>query len=342
MPASVTIKDIARELNLSHVTVSRVLNNHTGGYTSLATRERIRETAARMGYRPNLMARALATGRTGLISVWVPRPYAPYYASILMHLRRRLREDGYSILISDTFEGGVGNIPVCPLNELPADGIIAVDGYHYLARHLQHDARLRLPVVNMGTGYSEQTDSVGLNQYSASVEAVRHLGGQGCRRIAYLTVDNGLPDARRSAYAAVVEELGLSPEYIFVSEETRLAARTAVTEHLQQVEKPFDGLFCRNDDLAVGAYRALRDAGLRVPADVALVGCDGIEETEYHDPTFSTINKPVEEMCDLAWRYLQQRIADPDIAQQHIVLPAHFVVRESSSRTQPAKEGTPP
>jgi LacI family transcriptional regulator len=94
-----------------------------------------------------------------------------------------------------------------------------------------------------------------------------------------------------------------------------------------------DALFCNNDDLALGAYRGLREAGLRVPDDVMLVGCDGIEDMQFLEQPLTTIAIPVEEMCALAWRFLRRRIENPDTPLQHALLQPTLVVRESSCPT---------
>jgi DNA-binding LacI/PurR family transcriptional regulator len=91
-----------------------------------------------------------------------------------------------------------------------------------------------------------------------------------------------------------------------------------------------DGLFYFNDDVAIGAFRALRDLGLRIPQDVALVGCAGIEDTAYHDPPLSTIAQPIEEMCVTALSFLIGRIKEPSIPVQQIVLQPRLEVRGSS------------
>lgn len=110
--------------------------------------------------------------------------------------------------------------------------------------------------------------------------------------------------------------------------QTRDPARTAVTEHLRRHGCP-DGLFCRNDEMAVGAYRAFCDLGIRVPEDVALVGCDGIEEAEYGYCPLSTIVQPFAQMCEAVWQLLARRMQPPDTPLEHIVLPAYLAVRHS-------------
>ena len=91
-----------------------------------------------------------------------------------------------------------------------------------------------------------------------------------------------------------------------------------------------EAIFCRNDHMALGAYRALRDHGKRVPEDVAIVGCDGIPEAKYLDAPLTTIEQPLAEMCALGWKFLKQRIENPELPQQAAVLMSDLVVRKSS------------
>ena len=93
-----------------------------------------------------------------------------------------------------------------------------------------------------------------------------------------------------------------------------------------------DAIFCHNDEIAFGAHRALSELGRKIGPDVAIVGCDGVEETDYLSPPISTIVQPIDEMCALAWQFLQNRIMQPSIPLQQRVLTPRFLVRTSSQR----------
>jgi LacI family transcriptional regulator len=113
--------------------------------------------------------------------------------------------------------------------------------------------------------------------------------------------------------------------------------RHAVTEYVREHGPP-DGIFCHNDDFAIGAYRALRDMGLRIPDDVALVGCDNLEETAYLDVPLSTIAVPTEELCRTGWEFLYRRMHDPSAPLQCAILQPQLVVRASLGDPSPVKE----
>jgi LacI family transcriptional regulator len=157
-----------------------------------------------------------------------------------------------------------------------------------------------------------------------------HLIGSGRRRIAH--VSNVLTrgaDARHDTYLDSMAEAGLKPEVIGGFED-RASARKRIREYCLEFGMP-DALFCHNDDVAMGVYRGLLDLGARVPDDVALVGCDGIEDGEYLEVPLTTIVQPIEEMCRIAFQLLERRIQDPASQLQQIDLYPQLVVRQSSS-----------
>jgi len=189
------------------------------------------------------------------------------------------------------------------------------------------------PLVSMGVAYLASTDLVAIDLYPGAMEAVKHLTARGGRRIAYMVSQSGsyASEVRYKAYTGVLQEAGLKPEYIVASSHLRSDACQAMLEHIHACGCP-DGIFFFNDDMAIGAYRALCDLGIRVPDDVALVGCDNIEDTEYLEVRLSTIAQPLEEMCILAWQFLERRMNDPALPLQQQFLPAKLIIRESSCR----------
>jgi LacI family transcriptional regulator len=183
----------------------------------------------------------------------------------------------------------------------------------------------------MGTYYLEDTDHVGIDVHAGAEQAVRHLVSTGCRRVAYV-VDKGSAypnEVRYRAYTTTVAQAGQAPEYIVIPTASRSSARSSLREYVQAHGSP-DGLFCHNDLMATGVYRALCDLRLSVPDQVALVGCDGIEEAEYLERPLSSIVHPAEEMCALACRFLNARLNDPSLPLQQAVLQPKLVLRQTS------------
>ena len=164
----------------------------------------------------------------------------------------------------------------------------------------------------------------------AAAEATHRLAASGARRIALVTsrAAHVTGDARQEGYREALAELGLGPEYLLMGEgdDPRTAAWGATTDYLARHGQP-DALLCLSDDLALGAYRALRERGLRVPQDVALVGGDGLDDPFSPDPPLTTLARPLPETCALAWSILVRRLADPSRPPQQVTLPARLLVR---------------
>ena len=330
-----TVSDIAARLKVSRSTVSRVLNNRCQNFISQATRERVQKAAEELGYAANPFAQALATGRTNLIGYWSPDVYERFFVMAALHMHRALREDGYDMISRDAKLQTDAKVRA----DWPVDGTIAVcTSSDWLqsgltSRRLPAVPTVHVSIIRASRDPQENLDVVDVDLLTGAKEAVTHLVGLGCKRIAYLLyADMNAPEEdRHKAYATVMRKSGMKPEYIVISDRARRVVRQEIQEYVRAHGCP-DGIFCCNDDEAIGAYRGLRDMGVRIPEDVALVGCDGIEDTECLDVPISTIVMPVEEMCRTAWQFLKRRIQNPGIPQQQTVLRTHLAVRESSQR----------
>lgn len=332
----VTIQNIASQANVSSATVSRVLNKRDDAFISEATRERVLAVAQEMGYRPNRAARALVTGRSHVVAMWMTGGYeTAYFSRALYFTQSQASRRGYEMLVSQM--GNNEKSQGILLSDWPVDGILAFEFPEQVNAFLDMTLSHHPPLVNMGAYYSKRADFVGVDYYVGAVEAVQHLVALGARRIAYLvaTWGNHPGDARYDAYAHVMQQAGRPTELIPVEHSTlksaRPAARQALRDYIQAHGCP-DALFCFSDDIALGAYRALCDLRIRVPEEIALVGCDGIEDTEYLECPLSTIVPPQEQVSALAWEYLERRIENPTLPLQQTILPSHLVIRESSKR----------
>ena len=173
------------------------------------------------------------------------------------------------------------------------------------------------------------------------MEAVRHLITNGRRRIAYISTP--IQDGRNRGYTAAMREAGLKTELIAMEAGPNLRSRSRhfISQYAREHGCP-EGIFCQNDDVAIGVCRGLRDMEFRVPEDAAVVGCDAIEDTEYLECPITTISYPVDEMCATAWKFLQNRIENPRCLPQRTVFPSTLVIRASSSPSgNGARKDTP-
>ena len=331
----VSIRDVAKRANVSHATVSRVLNN-VDVPIAPETRQLVRHIADELGYRPNRAARALATGRNQSIVLWTVNLQSAYYGDVIYYTHEEVIRHDYEMLISGASMSDDLTLDKFKLLTWPVDGILAVDLPRGKIPGLNKSLVGDKAFINVGAYVHTDTDYVQVDFEAQAADAVRHLSSVGCKRIAYLVPDwfswfDSIHDARLEGYRTVMAELGQKPEYIVTWDEKREQVAPALNAYLDQHGVP-DGLFCYNDDMAIGAYPIFRERGIKIPDDIAIVGCNGIRDTSYVYPTLSTIVQPLQQVCATAWSFLKQRIDDPTLPLQQIVLSARLDIGGSSRR----------
>lgn len=326
----VTQEQIAQKLGISRQLVTFAL----AGYPQVSdtSRKRILAAAQKMGYRPNPHARALKRRRSGIIALWIPDQISTHYTRVARELNHLVKQNRHELIVTD-----VGNDRSAEqvLSHLPIDGVFAVDAPNAVSFHLKSAGARPIPVISLGVHRLAKTDCVQVDLQTGAGEAMQHLISSGFRRIVHATFERkqrSVP-GRRLAYEQAMRQAGLRPEFFFypLSEQQRPIVRQSIQDYVRKHGCP-EAIFCHSDDVALGIYRGLCDLKLRVPQDVALVGCDGIQDTEYLETPITTLVQPVAEMCATAWRFLLQRLDHPDMKRQHAVLKPELVIRESSRR----------
>lgn len=323
----VTQAQIAEKLGISRQLVTFAL----AGYPQVSkeSRERIQAAAKEMGYRPNPHARALRRQKTGIVALWIPDQISTHYTHVARELSRRVKQSKHELVISEVGATEMKQI----WSHVPVDGIVAVDASPAVQQELERLAKKSVPIVSIGSYSTLQIDNVQVDLEVGTAEMMAHLIGRGFQRIAHATFvrEPTVGEHRRRGYTDAMREAGLDPEFIYypLSERQRMVTRQMIPEYIRDYGRP-QAIFCHSDDVALGIYRGLCDAGIRVPQDVALAGCDGIEDTEYLETPMTTIVQPVAEMCATAWQFLQNRIASPATPLQHALLAPHLAIRDSS------------
>jgi DNA-binding LacI/PurR family transcriptional regulator len=321
----VTLQDVARVAGVNVSTVSDALKGT--GRVSDATREKVRRIAAESNYIPNLAARALVTGRTNTVAVVCGDLNEYYYANTVYLLERLLTAQDYKMMLLRT-RREVHDL-VTATESAAVDGVIAIDRYHIVDEFLRSDTKIHTCVF-IGTFAPASVDYVSIDLSLAVEQALKLMMTTGRKRVAYLVTSDVMAmetEVRTQTYLSVMKEAGRKPELINLMTDVR-SVRAQLKQYIELHGSP-DGLLCQNDEIAIFAYRALLDLGIRVPEDIALVGCDGLRHLECFETPISTIVQPMEEVCSLAWKFLQQRIAEPSRTLQQAKLSAHLVVRES-------------
>lgn len=338
---AVGLKDVAARAGVSIKTVSNVVN---GQRVLPDTLERVQRAIDELGYRPNLSARSLRQGRTGVVALAVPELTSPYFAELARRVIEAAATRGWTVLVDET--DGRRDRELLVLRGIHShliDGAI----FSPLAIGRDDEAALHpsLPIVLLGERlFPGPVDHVAFDNVAAARTAVDHLVESGRKRIAIVGVqDSPVADTARLRLAGWRESLeaaGLdaSPELMAPAVRWhREDGYAAVQVLLAAGERP-DSLFCCNDLLAIGALRALGEAGLRVPDDVAVIGIDDIEEGRYTTPSLTTIAPDKEAIARLsvdllASRLQEQRSLPADTARsahQDMSAAYQLVIRESA------------
>jgi len=271
------MKDIARDLGLSAITVSKVLRNHPD--IGEETRQRVLKRVADLDYRPNELARGLATGRSYLIGLVVPGLLHSFFAEVAMALSNAISAKGYSLIVASSEEKEeIEQEEVRKLLARRLDGlVIASSGISTeLFERMDKQAQPYVLIDRRFNGFS--TNFVGIDDVEVGSVATKHLYDVGCRRIAHIGGRvNSTGQGRLEGYVSALQKCGLPyrAEYVvrgaYVDTHSTEQGYEAMKVLLQLPERP-DGVFCHNDPLAIGAMHAILDAGLRIPEDVALIG----------------------------------------------------------------------
>lgn len=325
----VTQAQIAEKLGVSRQLVTFALSGHPN--VAKDSREMILAKAEEMGYRPNPHARALKKRSTGIVALWIPDQISTHYNHVSRELSRLVKQAGYELIVLEI--GGTDTSQIW--SNVPVDGIFAVDAAELTQCELNALAGRSVPVVGLGSYCSQKSDSVQVDLSSATAEAMKHLIDSGYRRIAHATfVENDAPhESRRLGYLKAMRDAGLEPEFIYypLSENQRALTRQIIQDYIAKNGLP-EAIFCHSDDVTLGIYRGLCDMHIRVPNQVALVGCDGIEDTQYLEVPLTTLVQPVPEMCAKAWQFLKERLEDRTLTPRHEKLAPTLVIRASSQR----------
>ncbi len=336
----VTLRELARELGVNPSTVSRVLNHDERVRIADATRARILERAAALGYRPNRLARSLKLQRTQIVGMLIPDVTNPLFSALFRAVDDAASAAGYHVILGNTDDRGPRLAQqLAALSEGHVDGLL-------LATARRHDPVIatlregRLPYVLLNRHRDDPADRwVVPDDRQAAHLAVAHLRALGHRRIAHLagaaddvsrsaTRLEGFQEAMAAAGCAAGAWLGAAGGLDEAAGERGLQQLLA----LPAGERP-TAVFAGNDQAALGVLLAARRRGLRVPGDLSVVGSDDLPAGRYVEPPLTTIRLPVAEMGALATRLLLQSLggADVDAPPAQHILPVELIVRGTTA-----------
>lgn len=334
MAKQVRLADVAKHAGVSLKTVSNVVHEYK--HVAPEMRAKVQASIDQLGYRPNLTARRLVTGRTGMIALALPETDHPYFSTLADAVVKAAEKHGLRVLIEQT-DGKVDR-ELAVLSDREAGLVDGVIFQPAMVTSLEiAEVQADTPVVLLGEAAMPLSiDHVMIDNVDASRASVEHLLKLGCKKIAFLGAvadDNAGATIRRLAgYQYALDKAGLilDPDLVLqVDNFSPSSAKKAVMKALAEGLK-FDGLLCRDDRFAVAALQALREAGLSVPDDVAVIGWDDTELGRYSYPTVTTVSPDKSGIAELAVNMLIERINGQTGVGRHRLAPFSLVIRESA------------
>jgi LacI family transcriptional regulator len=333
---------LAEYLELSQTTVSLVLNNSPSAKSiPQETRARVIEAAERLNYRPNYFARSLRQSRSMSVGVLAPDLSEGYFTRVMSGVVEELTCAHYFYFTAchDWKRELIEQYPRMLVER-------AVDGFLLLNTPADH-IEVPVPVVAISAhSVVPNVTNIVLDHHSAVEQAMVHLYELGHRRIAFMRGPRAIPDSefRWESIQQVAQEMNLriDPAHVVRIDAAGWSMKTGYhpmapeigykpMQALLEKSRDFTAIFCFNDIAAIGAIRALKDAGLSVPGDVSVVGFDDILSAAYYTPSLTTVRQPLREMGQRGARVLLDRIADREKEYPaEIVVAPEFVVREST------------
>lgn len=344
----VTIKDIARELGISPSTVSRALKDHPD--ISVETKKAVNELADKLNYQPNIVALSLRQKKTNTIGVIIPELVHFFFSTVISGIEDVAHQAGYNVILAQSNEAYPREVAhVKALFNSRVDGMLIS-----LARettnfdHIESIISKGVPIVFYDRMYNSPTASkVIVDDYAGAKEAVNHLIDQGCKKIAHMV---GAPTLMISKDRLRGYKDALTEHGIAVDEKLILACDSGTFEEGKEVARkllasktPIDAIFTNNDPMAMGAMVAIKEKGLSIPEDIAVVGFSNWFFGELMEPSLTTIDQPGFEMGQEAARLLIRQIERKDKEQEELpvetkVLKTRLIIRNSSLKKQGGKK----
>lgn len=326
-----TILDIARRANVSITTVSRVINN-SPHKVNQNTRERVLKIIKELDYRPNAIAKSLINKKTMSIGVIIPDISNPYYAEIVRGIQDLADQRGYTVLLQNTDRRKDRIIKyIYLLREKSADGVIFSGGIIHEPDVLKVLKPIQDRVVVIGR-HPVNFPSIRVDNINGAIEATQHLINLGHRNILFI----GGPDKSTTAkdrlkgYLNVLKKLGDQDgkELIKKGDFTIMSGYTITKEFLLQKNRP-TAIFAANDQMAFGAIKAIKEEGLKIPEDIAVVGFDNLPLSSYIDPPLTTVEIPMYDLGYTAMEILINLLSGKKVERIKL-FKTKLIIREST------------
>lgn len=313
--------DVAKKAGVSPSTVSLILNGKTEHFNP-KTIKLIKNVAKEMGYTPNKIAKALKTGKSNIVALWINNITAMYNSAMIKNIQKELSIVGYDLIVKDI--GKVKKIN----EEMYVDAIIAFDCVDYMNKYLEL-TESNIPMVSAGMSFSNLKDNVTFDISSGFSQGFNTLINKGCKKIAYLGPSLNNEDPRYNLYKERIIKHGLEVKNIFLENESD---DETVYKNLDDCSflKDLDAIYSYNDFNAFRLMGYLHKKGIKVPDDIKIISTDNVYMCDYYSPSLSSIEIPLKLVCKTIVEFIVNRINNPNLPIQKKVFSSQFVERESS------------
>jgi LacI family repressor for deo operon, udp, cdd, tsx, nupC, and nupG len=329
---STTMRDVAQHAGVSVQTVSHVVNGT--GNISDETRQRVLRTIEELNYRRNPIARSMRTRQTRMIALIILNISNPVLSLIASTIEAAAYAQGYHVLLYNTgLDMARERDYLNEIGDRRADGVIIVNTMDRASTARLVEQNVPAVLIDCAQPNSP-LPTVSVDNLQAAYAATEHLLTLGHRRIAHISGTPGVEIAhqREMAYLQAMEAHGMAYRRVVPSGSIQWGFRNgynAMNELLRDAEPP-TAVFAASDELAIGAYRALAEAGMRVPHDISIMGFDNIEASAYTTPPLTTVNQPFLQLGQEAFSLLMRMLDGEQANPSNVLLPAEIVIREST------------
>jgi LacI family transcriptional regulator len=336
---AVRLKDIARDLNVSVITVSKAMRGKSD--ISEAMRERVLARMKELDYQPNMMARSLVTGRSFIVGLIVPDLVNPFFAELAKSVGGALRTESYGLIVaSSEDDAGIEQSDIRMMVARGVDALLVASCQTEIVgptRGLTGGKDQAMPFILLDRPIAGAlANFVGTDDFAGGRLATEHLMAVGCKRLSYIGGPQSSPAADRlRGFRAALRDHGMAEREGFVLSNPSVegAGYSAGHEMMQRLLKRRtrpDGVFCHNDVVAIGAMKATLDAGLMIPRDIAFVGFDNVRYSKYLQIPLTSVDQATGELGAAAARLALDLIANPARKPKTVLLAPSLVVRQST------------
>ncbi|WP_280769945.1 catabolite control protein A [Salipaludibacillus daqingensis] len=331
---NITIYDVAREASVSMATVSRVVNGNPN--VKPTTRKRVLEAIDRLGYRPNAVARGLASKKTTTVGVIIPDISSIFFSELARGIEDIATMYKYNIILCNSDQNKEKEIHLInTLLEKQVDGIVFMGG-EITKEHEDTFKKSPVPIVLSATvDDKKEFPSVNIDYKQAAYDAVKSIIEQGHKKIAMLsgTLEDPINGyLKYSGYKEALQDAGLEVDdnMVVIGDYTYDSGLEAMESLLKLSEQP-TAIFSSTDEMALGVIHGAQDAGYSVPKDFEIIGFDNTRLATMVRPTLSTVVQPMYDIGAVSMRLLTKYMNKEDVSENVVVLPHRIEYRQSTS-----------